>query len=249
MNDHPMDYREARKLALKLFIVFLGLTAIVAIVCVLGGEFGSLQIKILLTSTTISAASICAMSCAAFIEKKKLPGLGLTGIALSVVSAALVILGVWAEIETEGYWKFTGSIIVVAVAFAHAFLLILPELDQGHRWVQGATTISIGVLALQIIAAIFGEIDSEGYYQILAAVAILVGLGTLVVPILMKLGKGERRELLVLERMEGGLYRDRAGGSYRVTRVDAGSAKDLGAEESLRTGETESAPLTPADER
>lgn len=220
-----MDYTETRKLSLKLFIGFLGLTALVAIVCVLSGDFGSLQIKILLTSTTISAASICAMSCAAFIEKRKLATLGLGGIGFAVVSAALVILGVWAEIEAEGFWKLTGSVSVVAVGLAHAFLLVLPELDAGHRWAQFGTVITIGVLALQIIVAIFGEIESEGYYQILAAVAILVALGTLVVPILMKLrkatGSGAAVETLVLTRIDEQVYRDRVGREYRVTEIDS----------------------------
>jgi hypothetical protein len=220
-----MDYTETRKLSLKLFIGFLGLTALVAIVCVLGGEFGELQVKILLTSTTISAASICAMSCAAFIEKRKLATLGLGGIGFAVVAAALVILGVWAEIEAEGFWKLTGSVSVVAVGLAHAFLLVLPELDPGHRWVQWATVITIGVLALQIIVAIFGEIESEGYYQILAAVAILVALGTLVVPILMKLRKGDGAaaavETLVLTRIGERIYRDHDGREYRVTEIES----------------------------
>ena len=222
-----MNHDEARKLSLKLFIAFLGITALVAIVCVLAGEFGELQVKILLTSTTISAASICSMACAAFIGKRKLPVLGLAGIGFAVVCATLVILGVWAEIEAEGFWKLTGSIAVVAIALPHAFLLLLPELDAAHRWIQPASAVSIGVLALQIIAAIFGEIESEGYYQILAAVAIIVGLETLVVPILMKLHKGHAptRETLVLERTEGEVYRDRAGREYRVTPLDPGSAE------------------------
>ena len=67
-----MDYSEIRKLALKIFIGFLGLTAVIAIISVLAGQFGELQWKILGTTFTISAASICSMSCAAFIEKKKI---------------------------------------------------------------------------------------------------------------------------------------------------------------------------------
>jgi len=100
-----MNYSEIRKLSLKVFIGFLGLTALIAIISVLSGDFGKLQWKILATCFTISAASICSMSCAVFIEKKGLAGLGLAGIFLCISSASLVIVGIWPEIESEEYWN------------------------------------------------------------------------------------------------------------------------------------------------
>ena len=97
-----MDYSALRKLALKFFLVFLGLTALVAIVSVLTGSFGELQLKILATSFAISSASILAMSCAAFIERKKRVVLGISGVLLSAMAACLVIAGLWLESESEG---------------------------------------------------------------------------------------------------------------------------------------------------
>ena len=94
-----MDYSALRKLALKFFLVFLGLTALVAIVSVLTGSFGELQLKILATSFAISSASILAMSCAAFIERKKRVVLGISGVLLSAMAACLVIAGLWLESE------------------------------------------------------------------------------------------------------------------------------------------------------
>ncbi len=217
-----MDYTEIRKLSLRIFLGFLGLTALIAIISVLRGKFGELQFKILATTFAISAASICSMSCAAFIEKRKLLELGLAGIALSVVAAILVIVGIWAEIDSDEYWKTTITVIVSAVAFAHSFLLVLPELDDKQKWVQPASAVSIGVLALQIIAAVWGEIDYEGYYRILAVVAIIVGLETLAIPILMKLRKGniQKKEKLVLEKIENDIYSDSAGNKYQLRKMN-----------------------------
>jgi hypothetical protein len=217
-----MDYRRIRRLSLMVFIGFLGLTALIAIISVLAGEFGEVQLKILATTFTISAASICAMSCAAFIEKKKLMQFGVAGILLSVAAAMLLIAGLWPEIDSEGYWKTTVTLGVFAVAFAHAFLLVLPELDQRQKWVQPVSSVSIGILALQIVVAVWGEIDAEGYYRLLAVVAIIVGLETLVIPILMKLRRknGRKSEKVVLERIEGDVYRDSAGKRYRLTEID-----------------------------
>jgi hypothetical protein len=217
-----MDYTSVKKQALRSFIAFLGLTALIAIVSVLGGEFGSLQIKILVTCFTISAASICSMSCAAFIEKNKRTELGLAGIVLSVLAAVLVILGVWMDFSDEEYWKTTATFSILAIAFAHAFLLALPELDRSQKWVQLASSVSIGVLALLILAALWAEIDNEGYLRLVAVLSILVGLLTLVVPILMKMRKGdeEGHPSLVLEHVEGERYRAADGRVYRVVEIE-----------------------------
>lgn len=213
-----MNYSEIRRLSLKSFIGFLVLTALVGIVFVVSGEFGKLQIKILATCLAISAASICSMACAAFIEKRKHRALGLAGITLCIASALLAIFGMWPEIKDEEYWKATITLGVSAVALAHAFLLSLPHLDRRHTWVQMITSGSIGILALQIVIAAWAEIKGETYFRLLAVVAIVVGLETLVIPILMRFrqGNGQPPKRLVLRSVEGDLYEDASGKRYHV---------------------------------
>ena len=109
-----MNYKEIRRFSLIVFIGFLILTALIAIVSVLSGTFGDIQWKILGTTFTISAASICSMACAAFMEKKKQVPVGMAGIALCVITAALVIIGMWPEINCDEYWKVTSTCGVVA---------------------------------------------------------------------------------------------------------------------------------------
>ena len=219
-----MDYAAIKSLFLKIFLGFLGLTAIIAIISVLSGEFGKLQGKILATCFTVSAASICSMSCAAFVEKKRRVQLGLAGICLSIVSAILVIVGIWTETDSDAYWKTTSTFIVAAISFAYAFLLTLAELEEKYRWVQRVFCVSIGVLAIQIVIAFWGEIEAEGYFRALAVVAIVVGLQTLAIPILAKMrkGNGEQRERLVLEKMAGDIYRDATGKNYQLQEINSG---------------------------
>lgn len=217
-----MFYTEFRKFSLKVFIGFLALTALIAIVSVLCGDMGEIQMKILGTTFTISAASICSMSCAAFIEMRKRRRLGLTGILLSLISAILVIIGIWLSMEEDIYWKITGTVLIAAVAFAHVFLILLPKLEEKQKWIQTVSIYSIGILAIQIAVAVWGEIENDDYYRFLTVVAIIVGLGTLVIPILMKLrgGQGSTKGLLVLENIEGEMYKDSLGKVYRVKEID-----------------------------
>ncbi|SVC63661.1 uncharacterized protein METZ01_LOCUS316515 [marine metagenome] len=204
-------------------------TALIAIFFVLSGDFGEFELKVLATTFTISAASICSMSCAAFIEKRKKREFGLAGMTCAAIAALMLISGMWFEISGEVYWKSAITFIVLAVALAHAFLLILPDLDFNHRWTQLASPISIGILAIQIIVAVWNEIDSEGYFKLLAVVSIIVVLLTLVVPILMKMRKGvdEAIETLLLSKHEDGTYIDNQGNMYEVEKINT-EQEDLG---------------------
>ncbi|WP_018969987.1 hypothetical protein [Rubritalea marina] len=214
-----MNASDSKRLFLKLFIGFLSLSALIAIASVLNGDFGEIQLKILATCFIISAASICSMSCAAFIEKRKQRGLGTAGMLFSALSAALLTLGIWAEISDEIYWKLTITSIVITVATAHAFLLKLPTLTSQHRWVQKTADALIAILAAQIIVAAWGEIDNEGYYRLVAVLAILLVLLTLLIPILLKIGTSQRDRQLVLTELENGEFRDTHGSLYHVEKL------------------------------
>jgi len=216
-----MDYTGIKKSSLWGFIGFLGLTALIAILSVLSGSFGAFQFKVLATTFSISAASICSMACAAFMEKRKLIGLGLVGIGLAAASAIFVIVGVWTEIDSEAFWKTAVTLITVTVAFAHAFLLALPDLDKVYRWLPWLSAVTIGILTLQIVGAVWGEIENEVYYRLLAVIGILLALETLLIPIMMKLSKGNHntKKQLRLENVEGETYRDSSGKLYQVTEI------------------------------
>ncbi|MBT7162497.1 MAG: hypothetical protein HN904_06935 [Victivallales bacterium] len=220
-----MDYAEFRRASLRTFLGFLALTAAVAVVSVLSGDFGETQVKVLLTTLTISAASMCAMACAAFIEKRKRRELGLAGISLAIVSALLTILGIWSEASSERYWKLVLTFVVFAVAFAHVFMLLLPSLSERHSWFQALSSVSIAILACQIIFAFWAEVSDDFYYRLLAVVSIIVALETLTVPILMKLGRGQatRGRTIVLEEVGNGVYKDSAGKLYTVVETGPGT--------------------------
>lgn len=226
-----MDYTGIRKLLLRFFIIFLALTALIAIVVVFANEFGYLQQRILATSFTISIASICAMACAAFIERKNMVGLGLTGLTSSGIAGVLLILVIWSFIEGDIWFKITGTFITSSFAFAHAFLLALPKLEKRYSWVQAGTALSITILALQIIFAMWLEIEAITYFRFMAAVGILVGLETLIIPILMKLNTDEVQEddervRLELVKRDDGTYRDSSGNAYRVSKIEPDESID-----------------------
>ena len=213
-----MDYSDIKSYFLKSFIGFLVLTAVIAIITVIGGEFGDIEGRILGTTFTISIASICAMSCAAFIEKRNFKPVGIIGMVFALMSAILIIAEIWGSVGSDLYYKITVAVVVCAFSFAHGLLLFIPKLQADKEWVQRAAAVIIALLSLQIIAGIWFEIDDSIYFRVMTVIAILVGLETLVIPILMKLSNGndDEKETLNLQKVDGNLYKDTAGKLYEV---------------------------------
>ncbi|MDX1640502.1 MAG: hypothetical protein R3220_02305 [Balneolaceae bacterium] len=170
------------------------------------------------TTFTISIASICAMSCAAFIEKRNFKPVGIIGMVFALMSAILIIAEIWGSVGSDLYYKITVAVVVCAFSFAHGLLLFIPKLQADKEWVQRAAAVTIALLSLQIIAGIWFEIDDSIYFRVMTVIAILVGLETLVIPILMKLSNGndDEKETLNLQKVDGNLYKDTAGKLYEV---------------------------------
>ena len=224
MKQNADMISRVRKGSLYSFIGFLAISALLAITCVLSGEFGDFEIKVLITTSVIAVASICSLCCSAYSNRKEnaLPGLG--GISVAAVSASMLIVGVWAEIDSEGYWKATAICSVFAIAFAHSLALLAVELRPTYSWLRIGTGINIFALAALISVLILVEIDDdyEGVFKLVAVLAILAALETLVIPILGRLAKvapTQAGEALSLTRREDGTYEDKGGRIYRVSEM------------------------------
>jgi len=211
-----MNYKTFRRRALQIAIGFLVLTALVAIVSVFMDDFGHLYAKILATCFTISVACLCMIASTAFIEQRQQVALGSVGILLSLVAAGLIISGLWAELRFDWYWKTSACLTVCAVASAHCFLLLIPQLDRRQQWLRWTASLSIGLLTLQILITICFQLKTNLHSQLIGVVSILVGLQTVLVPIFMKMRKGETSPALQLQltQVDDNRYRDASGREY-----------------------------------
>jgi len=218
-----MDARALRRTFLWLFLGCLCLSALLAIVAVLAGRFGDLELRIVASSSTVSGASICAMACAAFRERERGRRLGTIGIGLAGLAAAMMLLLIWTDGQNRTQARLALVLAVYAVAMAHAQLLWLPRLAERHRWAQVAAVGAIGLLALMLTAVILGDVDDEAMLRLTIVVGIVVALLTLAVPILWKIGAaggeaGTGPARLVLHRAPDGAWVDAAGARYDVQR-------------------------------
>lgn len=213
---------ELRKSALKVSVGFLLLSAIYAILVVLVGKFGDFEVKVLLTTLSISVASMCAMACGAHIERTGIIVVGSIGIAFAVLSLLLTQMLVWDVVNTKGFWKICWSCVVVSFALAHALLLNLPDLATKRLWLRYLADFSISLLAILVIYLVWQEgLPGAGYFRFLIAVGIVIALVSLLVPIFSRLDKNSSEsvvEEVLLKKVKDDYYVDQNGNHYKRIR-------------------------------
>jgi len=180
-----------KRVALKFLIVSVALSGAMGIVAIVSGSFGDLQGRIILTTLTISCASICALACGALWEKGGLKIFALGGIALAVVAAGLVITGIWARINSEEFWKFSASVGIVAVATAHSCLLLLAKLAPRFVWSRLVAISAIYFLALMFIFIIYFTPTGDFAIRVVGVTSIVAAAFTILTPVFHRLSRGD----------------------------------------------------------
>jgi hypothetical protein len=173
------------KLFLRVFVVSIAATAVIGIIAIAKpGDIGWFEVKVLLTTGTIAAASICGLSCAGCLTRGRTI-LPIAGLALTVIAACLLMLGIWTELESEIYWKLTASLSFFAVACAHLSMLFLANLAGVYRWAYLLAYQLILGLAALLAAGVFSEVlfDKESYVRFTGVVSVLVAAITLLIPV------------------------------------------------------------------
>ena len=184
-----------KRIALWFLIASVVLSAIVGILTILGGTFGDFQIKVLLTTLTISGASICAMSCGALWERKRAQIVALMGIVLAVATAGFLIIGIWVQPTGVDYWKFSISVMSLAIATAHVSLISLAKLAPRFAWNRVAAFVASYLLAILIIYFIWFDPDSKAnedtLMRIIGVVSIVLAALTILTPIFHRLSRND----------------------------------------------------------
>ena len=185
--------RSLTKFVLYALIASVTISGLLGILAILGGG-GDLQGRILATTSTISAASLSSLSCAALWERKRKKVLPVLGVALTVIGGILVIGAVWANVNEQAYWKFTGCVITFAVATSHLSLLSLASLSEKFRLSLIAAYLADYGLASLIAGMILGASPGPFGEKAVGILSIAVASISILTPIFHKLSAASARE-------------------------------------------------------
>lgn len=179
-----------KRLALRVLIASVALSAVLGTWALLVGDFGYVQVKVLLTSLCISGASILTMAYVAAWDRAPHPLLPRAGMALAIGGFALVIVLMWAKSESKAAWKTAGSALLLATAAEHASLLGLATLQRRHRWLFPAAWTTTALLVALILAVIWGAWDEENVWRWVGVLSILLCAFTILIPVFQRVGRG-----------------------------------------------------------
>lgn len=182
-----------KRAALWFLIVSVVLSAVSGIVAIVSGTFGDVQARIILTTLTISAASLCALACGACWENAQVKILPASGIALAVITAAIFIFGIWTKISSDEFWKAAASVGIVAAATAHVCLISLARLAKRFIWSRVAAFVAAYLLAAQFIYIIYETPHGDTFVRIIGVTSIILAALTILTPVFHRLSRSDLR--------------------------------------------------------
>jgi hypothetical protein len=182
-----------KKYFLIALVVSLTISAIIGIFVFLLGNFGELEMRILLTTLSIVLFSLAALCDSALYDKGRFKAFAVVGIVIGAIAFFYSLGLIWEvfELDSEWVWKTFITFIVISVMIAHISLMFL--IDNRNTLVRislWATILFTSTVALMILLGIYEVVEfEEFYFRLFGVFVILDALGTLVTPILNKVVK------------------------------------------------------------
>ena len=169
----------------------LSFSALLGIWAFAFGDFGDTEWKIIFTTLTAALFSLTSLGAAIVYERGRWRPIMVVTYLLSGLGLVVYLLMIWVEPgwNWEWYEFVTKSMVIIAVwsiAMPHAGLIHLAPLRGGYIWARRTTIIVIAMLAVLITLGIITEPDGELFARAFGVLGILVALGTIAVPILIK---------------------------------------------------------------
>jgi hypothetical protein len=183
---------------LRVLVVSLCVTAGLAILTLLFGEFDETAGRIVATTAFISLYSLMALPGGSLLDRGWYTALGWITLAACGVALLLALNLVWGDWEdtSETSWKLVAIATVVAGAFAQGSAVtwrLRPEDSPTLVRLYGVSLVTGCALALMIINAVLNEVESGGYYRVLGALAVANLLVAVLQPVIRRMGTGGRK--------------------------------------------------------
>jgi hypothetical protein len=186
-----VELTSVRRLFLFALVTSMCATAALAVGILLFSEFDETSGRVLGTTGALAFFSLLALPAGVLLDRGLAAPLGWISLGLSAVGLVLVLVLLWVDWDDapEGLLKSTLTVAVFAAAAAQACATTsrLREEDaRSVRWMYTAGLAASAALATMASAAAWAEIDEGGFYRVLAALAVVGVLVTLLQPILRK---------------------------------------------------------------
>ena len=124
---------------------------IIAIMALLG-EYTNTRGRLFLTSLTLAAFCLSAVSPAALHRQGRYQPAALAAVTISALGLSMVTVGIWATPDSDAFWKATAIASILAATSFHGSLLLLWQPGPGYvrlfRWPGVITGLSAALMAI-----------------------------------------------------------------------------------------------------
>lgn len=200
-DDGVRVLRGVRRAAIIAIVLSLVVAAVLGIVALLSGEFGELQAKVVLTTLTVAGFGTTAL-CHLAVVARAVRVVGFVGIAASGLAAVAGFWLIWTDWSSD--WNrdpvvktlALAAIAAVSLAQSNLLLLLAGRRRLAIRVPLALTLLAVAVVAVMIALPILTEgdipgADGEWYWRALGVAGILDALGTIALPILRLVLRGD----------------------------------------------------------
>ncbi|HEX6679121.1 MAG TPA: hypothetical protein VF063_00610 [Gaiellaceae bacterium] len=167
----------ARRFLLLSLVTALSVTALIAILAVLGGAFGDTEWKVLATTGGFALASLFAMRGTILLDQGRNRDVGWAVVGLSALAFLLELKVVWID---DGNSEVTWKALAISAGFAGALGQIATSLARRRpsdpptvRPLSGLAGACALLVEAMIAYAAIAEVSDGDYYRFLGAVFIL----------------------------------------------------------------------------
>jgi hypothetical protein len=176
--------------------------ALLAIVAVLQGDFGDTEGKFFATLGATFVALSTAVAGVALLGRGVSRPLGYAGVVLAVGGYVLWLEQIWAQHDSDAYWRFLWALLTFALAVLAAttnrLMLSAPRLIGT---LYPATAAAAFLAAATVTVMVYRE-NGDGW-QLFAILLILTLLGEILAPILDRYVAADEREERLLGTVGG----------------------------------------------
>lgn len=190
-----------RRIVLSAVVGALTLTALLAITILLFGRFGDTEGRILGTTMFLAGFGLLALPAGILFDQHRLQGLAVALLALAAFGFGLATTGVWSGDAPEALGKLTVTVVALGVSAAQTAALAARRRKSDPRVVRAlfaASTALAAVLASAAAVAVWAEVDSQLFFRLLGAAAVLDVLLVVLQPVLALMRRAERSYVLHL---------------------------------------------------
>ncbi len=169
---------QLRKATLRAQLVAIAAGVLLGCYAIVSGGISDLGFKAVISCAVLAVASALAF---AALSAWTLPSARLVSracLATTLVATAMLIAGIWIEVEAQRFWRIALTMTTIATASAHGAALLLARVPPRQQWVRPIALALDGFLAAAVCAVIWNasmwdDGSGETLFKLIGVLALL----------------------------------------------------------------------------